>query len=124
MDALTAGSHITVDRERGTVVMTVAFGDERVLRLSFGKASFIPDNLMVVEYAVGATYATDGGIVRTEILAQEIDIDAEGRYLLRLSPLGEFGLAFCSFSLTEGPASADDGQPGKFVLSGNEQSDG
>ncbi len=117
---------IAVDREAGTVVLTVALGHEGGLRLTFGDASFIPDNLQAVAYAVGATYTTDRwGTTRTEILAQEIDVTDEGRYLLRLRlwPFGELGLAFSSFSLTERPATADDGRPGEFLFVASESSD-
>ncbi len=42
---------------------------------------------------------------------------------LRLWPFGEFGLAFSSFSLTERPATADDGRPGEFLFTASEHSD-
>lgn len=88
-------------------------------KLSFGDATFVPENLQAVAYAVAATYTTDHwGTTRTEILAHEVDVERDGGYLLRLRlwPFGEFGLAFSSLSLAEESESPDDGGPGVFVF--------
>jgi hypothetical protein len=124
---------IVFDREESAVEMNLTIaGDFRAglypldLRLVFGCAQFVPDEPVDVRYAVTATYGSrGGGTTRTAILAGEIDISEDGRYVLRLRlwPFHEFGLAFDTLSLSEGPATPDDGQAGSFSSSDDDDDD-
>jgi hypothetical protein len=119
---------IIVDQEASTVEMNLTTGADSSqgyghidLRLVFGGARFVPENLQAIAYAIGATFETDHwGTARTAVLAQEIDIADAGRYVLRLRlwPFHQFGLVFDSLSLSEGPAAPDEGGVGKFLFTG------
>lgn len=118
---------IVVNQVAHVVVMTMDLINDRGLVLTLGGANFVPDNLQAVAYAVGATYSTDHwGTARTAVLAQEIDIAGDNRYLLRLRlwPFGEFGLEFGSFSLEVTSAPADDERPGEFLFADAEPAQG
>jgi hypothetical protein len=117
---------VVLDREAETVEMLLALDDDRALRLVFGGAAFVEDDLQAIAYGVGATFgAAHWGSVRTVIRAQEVELAEDGRFLLRLRlwPFHEFGLTFSSFSLVEVPAPPDDGQPGAFSFANEEADD-
>ena len=122
---------IVVDRQAGTVEMNLTTEPDHSqgfrdvdLHLVFGGATFVPDDLQPVAYAVGATYSSEHwGTTRTEVLAQEVDIADDGRFLLRIRlwPFHEFAIAFATMSLTESPASPDDGRAGSFTFTDEEE---
>lgn len=114
---------IHVDREAETVEMVVVLLGGEALRLRFGDAAFIPDNLQLVAYAVGATFVTDHwGTTYTQIRASEVDVADDGRYVIRfrLWPFHEFGIAFRAFSMAAEQAPGDDRPPGSLLLAGDQ----
>lgn len=119
---------VVVDREAETIEMLLAlFDDEgRALRLSFGEAAFVEENLALIAQAVGGSFTTDHwGSTRTIVMAQEVDLADDGQFVLRLRlyPFHEFGLTFRSFSLVEEAAPPDEGQPGAFVFADEPEAD-
>lgn len=117
---------VRVDRDAAEVQMAIACGNRqvgyRLVRLDFGRASIVPDNLYLLAAAVGAEFRSNHwhrGRTVTEILAQEVDVRPDGRYVLalRLTPFYEFAVEFETLSLTDiplverGPVRA-----GRFIL--------
>jgi len=101
---------IDVDDAAHTVTMRVVAGDLQVgyrdLILVFRGATLAPDNLQLLAFALGARYQTDHwGEVTTIIRAQEVDVDPEGGFILRLRlwPFHEFAINFTAFELEESP---------------------
>lgn len=115
---------VLVDREARTIEMHLALDDDRAVRLHFGGAEFVEENVQAIAFAVcGSFGVTHWGSNRTVIRAQEIELAGDGRFLLRLRlwPFHEFGLTFSSLSLAEEPAPADDGQPGTFAFADEDE---
>lgn len=99
---------VAIDLRDSTATIVVNAGDLQVgyrrLTMTFTGASIVPDNLQRLGYAVLAEFRPSQWSryrSTTEIRAQEIDLAANGRYILRLRlwPFYEFAVEFESFSL-------------------------
>lgn len=117
---------VELDRAMQRLTLVVDVGSLQVgyrrLSLSFDDIQIVPDNLHLVAEAVGASFRPNHwhtGTAVTEIRWQEVDIEADGRFVLRLRlwPFHEFGIQFraLSFTFEEHPTRPAT-RPGRFVL--------
>ena len=111
--------HIDVLRAEATVTIVANVGDLEVgyrqLRLVFTDAALAPDNLQLLAYAINTRYHSDHwGDATTTVMAQEIDLSHDGRFIvrLRLWPFHTFAVEFGGFALTESPGEPQTGTPG------------
>ncbi len=124
---------VDIDLDADTVAIVVIAGNlqagYRRLSMQFSGARIVPDNLQRLGYAVRAEFKQSHWSRHrtvTEILAQEVDVAGDGRYVLRLRlwPFHEFAIEFDGMSLTEesvadrGPARA-----GSFDIRGTRDYD-
>jgi hypothetical protein len=103
---------VRVDRDRAEVDLIIdgLWDGEgyRRLTLQFDGAAIVPDNLWLLAEAVGAEFRSNTWHRQrkvTEIMAQEVDVLRDGRFVLRLrlSPFYEFGIEFDAMTLTDAP---------------------
>ena len=117
---------VTVDLEAQEVAMVIECGNlevgHRLLTLRFGGATIVPDNLRSFADAIGAEFRASQWHQRrtvTEILAQEVDLLPDERFVLRLRlcPFYEFAIEFTALSLADTPLSVRGrARAGTFVV--------
>ena len=89
-------------------------GEWHRLALLFEGAAVVPDNFQRLAFAVGAAFRKTGpfGPTTTVIHYQELDIAADGRYVLRLRlwPFHEFEVWFRRMTSTDAPVDRPGGR--------------
>jgi hypothetical protein len=117
---------VALDRSIRTVEMDLYITDGRQLHLSFGGARLLGGDLAMLRNIVGTTA---GSRAYTEVCDQEIDLAADGRFVLRLElfsdaeDLTEFAVEFDTCALTcrdmtpaELSGRWDQARPGELVF--------
>ncbi len=113
---------VAVDPDRRIIELTVDTGyldvGYRRLWMRVENATLSPEDFPRLEFAVTARYRRQGYEHVTEILDQEVDILADGRFVLRLRlyPFHDFAVEFEGFTLQETPlAERGPNEPAAFV---------
>jgi hypothetical protein len=92
---------------------------DQTVELAFLHGQIVPDDLQALAYAVGARFHTDQwGDATTVVLAQEIDILADGRFVLRLRlwPFHAFAIEFADLELRQSQRRDRRRSPGSVII--------
>ena len=91
--------------------------DTQLLQLRFANARVVPDDLSLVECAVTAAFVYSGTEIVTTVLDQEVDVDGDGVFSLRLrlEPFHEFEIRFSDVDIVRRRTAPSDLGRGVFV---------